>query len=398
MGTGKSFSFIIVAGGSGSRIGGVEKQFRSLSDGRPLWRWSVEAALSVEEAGVEEIVLVLPQNRGIIEENLDFYPCSLPLKMVSGGSTRTDSVRNGLKASRGDYVMVHDAARPFVGEGLLRALMEGTTPTVGAVPVMPVAEAVKRIDWSGKVHAVDREGLYITQTPQSFFREAVIRVLTEGGGAPSFKDEAEAWLAAGLELRCVEGERLNFKVTWPEDLRLARALVASQKNEGGESVVRTGIGYDVHRLVPERALVLGGVTIPSPLGRLGHSDADVLAHAVADALLGAAGQPDIGNLFPASDERYKNADSMELLRHVVERVKRDRWEITWVDAVIEAQVPRLNAHLPAIKERLSALLNPGGSPCVNIKAKSAEGTGDPGLGKSMVCTVVATLRRGRDEA
>ena len=191
---------------------------------------------------------------------------------------------------------------------------------------------------------------------------------------------------------------MNFKVTWPEDLELARALVASQKNRGGESVVRTGIGYDVHRLVPERALVLGGVTIPSPLGLLGHSDADVLAPAVADALLGAAGQPDIGNLFPASDERYKNADSMELLRHVVERVKRNRWEITWVDAVIEAQVPRLNAHLPAMKENLSALLNPGGSPCVNVKAKSAEGTGDPGLGKSMVCTVVATLKRGRDEA
>jgi 2-C-methyl-D-erythritol 4-phosphate cytidylyltransferase/2-C-methyl-D-erythritol 2,4-cyclodiphosphate synthase len=287
--------------------------------------------------------------------------------------------------------MVHDAARPFVGEGLLRALMEAAAPTVGAVPVIPVAEAVKRVDPGGKVRAVDREGLYTTQTPQSFFRETLTRVLAESNA--SFKDEAEAWLAAGLELRCVEGERLNFKVTWPEDLELARALVASRKNRGGESLVRTGIGYDVHRLVPERALVLGGVTIPSPLGLLGHSDADVLAHAVADALLGAAGQPDIGNLFPASDEGYKNADSMELLRRVVERVKGYRWEIAWVDAVIEAQVPRLNAHLPAIKEKLSALLNPGGGPCINVKAKSAEGTGDPGSGKSMVCYAVVTLTR-----
>jgi 2-C-methyl-D-erythritol 4-phosphate cytidylyltransferase/2-C-methyl-D-erythritol 2,4-cyclodiphosphate synthase len=394
MGADKSFSFVIVAGGSGSRIGGVEKQFRSLGDGKPLWQWSVEAALSVREAGVEEIVLVLPQGREI-KEDWDF--CPLPVKVASGGSTRTDSVRNGLRASTRDYVMVHDAARPFVGEGLLRALMEGTTPTVGAIPVMPAAEAIKQIDPSGKVRAVDREGLYITQTPQSFFREALIRVLTENDGPSSFKDEAEAWLAAGLELRCVEGERLNFKVTWPEDLRLAGALAARQKNGGGERTVRTGIGYDVHRLVPERPLVLGGVAIPSPLGLLGHSDADVLAHAVADALLGAAGQPDIGNLFPASDERYKNADSMELLRLVVERVKRGQWEIAWVDAVIEAQVPRLNPYLPAVREKLSAVLDPEGRPCVNVKAKSAEGTDDPGLGRSMTCYAVATLTRGHDE-
>jgi 2-C-methyl-D-erythritol 4-phosphate cytidylyltransferase/2-C-methyl-D-erythritol 2,4-cyclodiphosphate synthase len=288
--------------------------------------------------------------------------------------------------------MVHDAARPFVSEGLLRVLMDRAAPEVGTIPVIPVSEAIKRIDASSEIRAVDREGLYVTQTPQVFFRETLIEVLTEGEGV-SFKDEAEAWLAAGLKLRWVEGERLNFKVTWPEDLQLAHALAASRMM-GGEPVVRTGIGYDVHRLTPERPLVLGGVTVPSSLGLLGHSDADILAHAVADALLGAAGLPDMGNLFPASDDRYKNADSMELLRQVVERVKGERWEILWVDAVIEAQTPRLNAHLPAARENLSALLNPGGGLCVNVKAKSAEGTDDPGAGKSMVCYVVATLRRG----
>jgi 2-C-methyl-D-erythritol 4-phosphate cytidylyltransferase/2-C-methyl-D-erythritol 2,4-cyclodiphosphate synthase len=390
----KSFSFLIVAGGSGSRVGGLEKQFRPLGEGKPLWRWSVEAALSARKDGVEEIVLVLPRHRGV-EENWDFSP--LPVRVAFGGATRTDSVRNGLRASTRDYVMIHDGARPFVSEGLIRALMERTTQTAGAIPVMPVSEAIKHIDPSGKIHAVDREGLYVTQTPQSFFRETLIRVLTEQNAASSFKDEAEAWLAAGLELRCVEGERLNFKVTWPEDLQLADALTASRKKTGGKNAVRTGIGYDVHRLVPERLLILGGITIPSPLGLLGHSDADVLAHAVADALLGAAGQPDIGNLFPASDERYKNADSMELLRQVTERVKRDRWEIVWVDAVIEAQVPRLNVYLPMVRENLSSVLNPGGGLCVSVKAKSAEGTDDPGAGKSIVCYVVATLERKNDE-
>ncbi|MDR1377348.1 MAG: 2-C-methyl-D-erythritol 2,4-cyclodiphosphate synthase [Synergistaceae bacterium] len=390
----KSFSFLIVAGGSGSRVGGLEKQFRSLGEGKPLWRWSVEAALSAREDGVEEIVLVVPPHRAV-EESWDFYP--LPVKVAFGGATRTDSVRNGLRAATRDYVMIHDAARPFVSEKLLRALMERTTPTAGAIPLMPASEAIKHIDPSGKIHAVDREGLYVTQTPQSFFRETLTRVLAERDAASSFKDEAEAWLAAGLELHWVEGERLNFKVTWPEDLELAGALVASRKKTGGGNIVRTGIGYDVHRLVPERPLILGGVAIPSPLGLLGHSDADALAHAVADALLGAAGQPDIGNLFPASSERYKNADSMELLRQVTERVKQDRWEIVWVDAVIEAQVPRLNAHLPAVREKLSSVLNPGGGLRVNVKAKSAEGTDDPGAGKSIVCYVVATLEREHNE-
>ncbi|MDR1977234.1 MAG: 2-C-methyl-D-erythritol 2,4-cyclodiphosphate synthase [Synergistaceae bacterium] len=402
----KSFSFLIVAGGSGSRIGGLGKQFRSLGENKPLWRWSVELALSAREDGVEEIVLVLPQGCEL-GENWDF--CPLPVKVAFGGATRTDSVRNGLAASTRDYVMVHDAARPFADGELLRILMAHTAPTVGAIPVLPVAEAIKRVDASGKVHAVDRDGLYATQTPQSFFREALIRVLTRQDSSPSssfsssfkFKDEAEAWLAAGMELRCVEGRRSNFKVTWPEDLELAEALATHRgtirsKMTTNEMTVRTGIGYDVHRLVPEKPLILGGVVVPSPLGLLGHSDADVLGHAVADALLGAAGLPDIGNLFPASDERYENADSMELLRRVVELVKRAGWAIVWVDAVVEAQIPRLNPHLPAIGEKLSEVLNSGdrsGDLCVNVKAKSAEKTDDPGAGKSMVCHAVATLKR-----
>jgi 2-C-methyl-D-erythritol 4-phosphate cytidylyltransferase/2-C-methyl-D-erythritol 2,4-cyclodiphosphate synthase len=367
----------------------------------------VELALSVRDAGVEEIVLVLPRGYEI-EENRDW---ALPVKVTSGGPTRTDSVRNGLRASTRDYVMVHDAARPFAGAKLLRTLMEHTTPTVGVIPVLPVTESIKRIDASGKVYAVDRDGLYATQTPQSFFRQALLEVLNDP--SLSFKDEAEAWLAAGKELLCLQGGRLNFKVTWPEDLELAEALAAKRGLVGcemtqNEVTVRTGIGYDVHRLVPERPLILGGVAVPSPLGLLGHSDADVLAHAVADALLGAAGLPDIGNLFPASDEGYKDADSMELLRRVVALVKGEGWKIAWVDAVIEAQVPRLNPYLTAARENLSKILNSGGNEyeyenpdcaniCVNIKAKSAERTNDPGAARSMVCRAVATLERNRSK-
>ncbi|MDR2137571.1 MAG: 2-C-methyl-D-erythritol 2,4-cyclodiphosphate synthase [Synergistaceae bacterium] len=410
----KPFSFLIVAGGSGSRIGGQEKQFRSLcGEEKPLWRWSADLAFSASDAGVKEVVLVLPQ--GCETHKITEIQEALPFKVAFGGPTRTDSVRNGLAAATCDYVLVHDAARPFASLALIRTLMERTTPTVGAIPVIPVTEAIKRLDGTGRVQALDREGLYVTQTPQSFFRETLMRALekrNEKGktppspSRPSFKDEAEAWLAAGLDLCCVEGERLNFKVTWPEDLELAKALATSRwatRQEWGEEVVRTGIGYDVHRLTPERPLILGGVEVPFSLGLSGHSDADVLAHAVADALLGAAGLPDIGNLFPASDETYKNADSMKLLRRVVDLVRKERWEVVWVDAVIEAQVPRLNGHLPAMREKLSAILNPspvgsasGEDFYVNLKVKSAEGTGDPGLGRSIVCRAVATLRRARD--
>jgi len=295
--------------------------------------------------------------------------------------------------------MVHDAARPFASEELLYRLMKNVSPTIGTVPVMPVTEAIKsikNIDGESRVRAVDRDGLYATQTPQVFFRKTLIEVLNVQKTA-AFKDEAEAWLDAGLELRCVEGERLNFKVTWPEDLELAEALVEKRRkneNKMDSRGVRVGIGYDVHRMVPERPLVLGGETVPSPLGLLGHSDADVLSHSVADALLGAAGLPDIGNLFPANDERYKGANSLELLRRVVELIKGERWEIVWVDAVLEAQIPRLNAFLPAMAEKLSSILNPGGKElCVNVKAKSPEHTGDPGAARSMTCRAVATLNR-----
>ena len=361
---------------------GERKQFRLL-DGRPLWRWSAERAAGLAGCGIREVVLVLP--RGAAE--MPAWTGDVPLRVAEGGDSRADSVLKGLLASSFDYAMVHDAARPFADEALLRRLMEATTETVGAIPVLPVADALKRIDGEG-VRVVDREGLYATQTPQSFHRPALIDALKKHGVRA--KDEAEAWLAAGLELRCVEGERLNFKVTWPDDLRMARALASGRDTP----LTRTGLGYDVHRLVPDRPLVLGGVRIAdSPLGLLGHSDADLLAHAVADALLGAAGLPDLGNLFPASDEAYRGADSMGLLREVVARVRGEGWRVVWVDAVIQAQVPRLNAYLPEMRRRVSDILSPGGELCVNLKAKSAEGIGEAGRGGSMTCWASATLCR-----
>ncbi|MBQ7665195.1 MAG: 2-C-methyl-D-erythritol 2,4-cyclodiphosphate synthase, partial [Synergistaceae bacterium] len=193
------------------------------------------------------------------------------------------------------------------------------------------------------------------------------------------KDEAESWLNSGYELKYVKGERLNFKVTWPEDMMTAKALT--------EGITRTGIGYDIHRLVPERRLILGGILIDSRLGLLGHSDADLLTHSVMDAILGAAGLPDIGNLFPASDERFRNADSIELLREVMRLVSSEGWYVEFVDAVVQAQVPKLNAYREAIIASMKRFFE------FNVKFKSAEHIDDSGDGLSMTCWAAATLRR-----
>ena len=364
----KSVSFVIVAGGSGIRMGGEKKQFMILG-GRPLWKWSYDI---LTHEIVNEAILVIPQGSEI---NYVSESSAVPLKITYGGKERAESVMNGLKEARCDYVMVHDAARPFLSMNLIRSLIDATDESHGAVPVLPVSDALKKID-GDNISCVDRDGLYVTQTPQSFPREKLIKALCDNLKA---KDEAEAWLKNGHELRYVEGERLNFKVTWPEDMMISRALT--------EGITRTGTGYDIHRLVPERKLILGGIEIDSRLGLLGHSDADLLTHSVMDSILGAAGLPDIGNIFPASDEKFRNADSIELLREVMSMVTAEGWYVDFVDAVVQAQVPRLNAYREAITASMKRFFE------FNVKFKSAEHIDDCGYGLSMSCWAVSTLRR-----
>lgn len=364
----RDFSFIIAAGGQGRRLGG-KKQFMTLG-GRELWRWSAENAAMTD--GVREIILVIPQNETLTPE----WTRDVPLRVVNGGSERALSVLNGLNAAKCDYVMVHDAARPFATRELFRRLMDSVSESAGVVPVLPVSDALKRVE-AGKISCVDREGLYITQTPQVFPRMRLIEAVSKN---PSAKDEAEAWEKGGYELRHVDGERMNFKVTVGDDMTIARALTERR-------ITLTGLGWDVHRLIPGRKLILGGVRIESPLGLLGHSDADVLTHALMDAVLGGAGLPDIGTLFPASDERFRGADSLGLMREVVSFVKAEGWTVEFADAVITAQVPRLNKYREEIVRNLSQFFP------VNLKFKSAEGLDDSGRGLCMTCRAVATLGR-----
>ena len=375
----KEFSFIIVAGGKGSRLGAM-KQFMTLG-GKPVWQWSADSAAKLKDSGISEIILVVPQGFDEKGEKISEKNFDMPFKIVHGGSTRAESVLNGLRAAKSDYVLIHDAARPFADENLFTALMNGTDANTGAIPLLPVADALKKIDSEKNISVVERDGLFITQTPQSFHREKLIAAVEKNLDA---KDEAEAWLNYSTENRLVkvDGQKFNFKITWQEDMMTARALV-QQKNK---KIMRTGIGYDVHQLVPERKLILGGVQIKdSPLGLLGHSDADLLTHAIMDSILGTAGLEDIGNIFPASDEKFRNANSIELLKEVLSLINSHGWSVEFVDAVIEAQVPRLNKYREEIKNNLQKFFD------VNLKFKSAENLNDSGRGLSMTCWAVATL-------
>ncbi|MBQ6772427.1 MAG: 2-C-methyl-D-erythritol 2,4-cyclodiphosphate synthase [Synergistaceae bacterium] len=370
----QEFSFIIAAGGQGSRFNSHErKQFMTLNN-KELWVHSAEIA---SQTGIDEIILVIPQ-----ECMTRDYNCSVNIKLVAGGSSRPESVMNGLLASSKKYALIHDGARPLLTANLIEKLINNTTDERGCIPVMPVSEALKHIS-GDDISSVPREDLYTTQTPQSFNREKLILALRNN---MQVKDEAEAWLDSGNKLNHVAGERENIKITYPEDLEFAQKL--SREN----IIMRTGIGYDIHRLIPERKLILGGVLIPdSKLGLLGHSDSDVLTHAVMDSILGACRLPDIGNLFPASDEKFKDANSIELLSQVMSLVKSSGCEVDYVDSVVKAQVPRLNKYRDEIIAGLSKFFE------FNLKFKSGENLDDNGRGLCIEAQALATVIKRRCE-
>ena len=367
-------AFVILAAGKGRRLGGRPKQFRLLG-GKPVMGYSLDVAESLKAAGlVSEIVIVLPDGGK--------WELSVPadVKIVTGGASRSMSVLAALKVCRAESVLLHDAARPFLSFDLCRRLLAARREDGGVIPLLPEVNALKRME-GDSMSAVDRDGLYITQTPQLFPRRALEELLQASDF--SARDEAELWLQSGKVVSSVEGETMNFKITDEGDWQMARRLA-----EGGE--IRTGLGYDVHPLMPGRKLVLGGVVIPSRLGLDGHSDGDALCHACADAVLSAAGLPDIGTLYPASDEQYQDADSTELLGDVLGRIKAQGWRVHWLSAVVSAQTPRLAPWKEQIVASMEKLLE---GKTFSVTFKSGEAVGSAGRGEAFYVWAAATLRR-----
>ncbi len=377
--TGEIVWTIVVAGGSGRRFGGP-KQYETLGDRRVL-DWSLAAAREASDG----VVAVLPADDAAREGG------------VAGGATRSDSVRAGLAAvpPEATIVCVHDGARPFADAALfarvIAAVRDGAD---AAIPGTPVADTIKQVAADGAVVSTPvRDTLRAVQTPQAF-RASVLRAAHAAGGEAT--DDAALVEAAGGRVVVVDGDVRNRKITDPADLRWAREQVATQ---GGTAMTatRVGQGFDIHRFSddPARPLVLGGVVFPDHRGLHGHSDADAVAHAVTDALLGAAGLGDIGEHFPDTDPRWKGADSIELLRHAASLVREAGWTVGNVDCAVVCEAPKLSPRKAEMQQRLSEAA--GGT--VTVKGRRAEGLGTLGRQEGIAVWAVAIInRQGPDPA
>lgn len=376
---------VIVAAGRGERLGGtLPKAFVPVAGIPMLLRTVRRVAL----APVVDRVIVVVGGPDVERARalLDTNGVRKVAAVVPGGAHRQDSVSAGL-AHVGDapVSVVHDGARPLVTPALVTAVVEAAAETGAASAGVPVRETVKLIDGGDATQTLDRDRLWIARTPQAFrtdlLLEAHRRAKAEGF---SGTDDAVLVERLGHRVRMVEDSPQNVKITVPADIALAEAYL------GSGTAVRTGIGYDAHRLTMGRALRLGGVEIPFPRGLAGHSDADVLTHAIMDAVLGAAGLGDIGTHFPPADPAYSGADSVELLRRVAAMVIHAGWRVAHVDSVVLAEAPPLTPHTPEMRARLAAAL--GIEPtAVSIKATTTEGMGPIGRGEGIAAQAVATL-------
>jgi 2-C-methyl-D-erythritol 4-phosphate cytidylyltransferase/2-C-methyl-D-erythritol 2,4-cyclodiphosphate synthase len=378
---------VVPAAGSGTRLGASRpKQYLPLGGQTVLER--TVAGLADCDWIEHVLVVVSPgDTTAVALPGLAHPRCSV---VPVGGDTRRASVLGGLRALAArlaaadhDWVWVHDAARPGVERASLERLRDALAgERVGALLAQPVADTVKRGGGQRSVASIDRRELWLAQTPQVFPLGRLCLALEQHHDVT---DEASAIEATGSTPRLVAGSRRNFKVTTMDDLRAMRDAL-------GEVPVRIGQGWDVHALVPGRSLVIGGVTLPHPQGLLGHSDADVLLHAITDALFGGAALGDIGSHFPDTDPRFSGADSRVLLREAVARVRAAGWMPANVDATVLAQAPRLAPHLPAMVAVIAADLGlPVSS--VNVKAKTAEWLGPAGRGEGISAQAVVMLRR-----
>ena len=386
-------SAILAAGGRGLRLGADRpKQFLDVG-GRSLLDFSLSVLAAHER--VTEIVVALPSDH--LDETSRRWQASVekPISFVTGGARRQDSVANAFArtAAHADIVLIHDAARPFVTSELVGRTIDGARAHGAAIAAVAVSDTVKQTgaageDGSRPIRAtIPRDSVFLAQTPQAFRRDVLERALREGERVDA-TDEAMLVERLGLPVHVVDGDVGNIKVTTAADLEHARDRL---KGEGsGAGVLRIGTGYDLHRLVARRPLILGGVKIPFDFGLDGHSDADIVCHAVTDAVLGAAAAGDIGRLFPDTDPRWKNADSIALLRGAVADVHALGYRVSNVDVTVIAERPKLLPYLDAMRANLAAALEIGVD-AVSIKGKTNEGVDATGRGESMACHAVALL-------
>jgi 2-C-methyl-D-erythritol 4-phosphate cytidylyltransferase/2-C-methyl-D-erythritol 2,4-cyclodiphosphate synthase len=371
---------ILVAGGSGSRFGApTPKQFVPVA-GKPSLRWAAEA-LAPHVNWLQPVGGIAP-----IEAALAGMAHLPP---VPGGATRQQSVHAGLEAlaasARPDIVLVHDAARPFIPPGTIAAVLNALLANPGAIPAVPVADTLKRAP-SGIIETtVSRQGLHRAQTPQGFHFSTLL-ALHRGPADPDATDDAWLLEQAGHSVAIVPGSDSNIKLTYPEDFaRLENLLTPAL-------FPRIGNGFDVHRLVAGRKLILCGLDIPFELGLDGHSDADVGIHALCDAIYGAIAEGDIGRHFPPTEADWKDADSARFLRHAAGRIAARGGRLVNADITLICERPKITPHAPAMRARLAELLGVE-IERLSVKATTSERLGFTGRGEGIaaqasVCVLV----------
>ena len=372
---------IVAAAGSSRRNGGEDKLFAEICGHSVLWR-TLSALNSAPS--VLDVIVVTRECSVARVQALCSDVLTKPYSVILGGSTRAESVRKGLSVASGSLVAIHDGARPLVSVSDIEAVIAAAADFGAATLAVPARDTVKSVTEGIIRETPDRSLLWNAQTPQVFSRDLLISgydKLLSQSQVPT--DDCSAAEAAGAKVHIVEGSPRNIKITTPEDFIIARAFL-------NMPVMRIGHGYDVHRLVENRKLILGGVDIPYEKGLLGHSDADVLTHAVADALLGALSLGDIGKHFPDSDPAYAGADSLKLLSHVAALCREHGYRASSVDATLLCQRPKLAPHIVQMRENIAAAIDISAD-LISVKATTEEGLGFTGEGAGIAAHAVCLM-------
>lgn len=378
------YNAIIVAAGKGERSEQAKpKQYVDVA-GKPMLRWSVERF--VADPQCTHIIVVI--GVGQATQAHDALVGIDGITLIEGGATRQQSVRNGLAAIDNvchpeDLVLIHDAARPFLPQAVIDRLLSALSTAQGAVPVLEVADTMVETNNEGLGQIVPREQLRRVQTPQAFQYRAIIAAHEDAVGAEA-SDDAQLLRAVGASIVMVEGSTDLNKITFAEEFALAESRF------GGARRIVMGMGYDVHRLVPDKQLWIGGIQIAHSHGLSGHSDADVALHALTDAILGALAEGDIGQHFPPTDAKWKGASSDKFLAFAGERVTARGGTVQSLDLTIICEAPKIGPHRDAMRQRIAEILQlPVG--LVSVKATTTEGLGFAGRREGIAAQAIASI-------
>ncbi len=392
-----NYNVVILAAGQGKRmLAGKNKQFLMIND-KPLIIHTL--TVFVSDNHCKEIILVTNhREQDQMIELIDSYGFSSSVTFVNGGAERQDSVYEGLKSVRQTDlpVFIHDGARPFVTHENLHKLAGVVRDKGAALLATPVTDTIKQKDHA-HLWTLDRSKLWAAQTPQAFDYELITEA-HERARRENYYGTDDASLVERLErqVEIVEGSYDNIKLTTPEDLAKAEAYLKDTRigKAGNQTMFRIGQGFDVHQLSEGRKCIIGGVTIPHERGLIGHSDADVLLHTIADACLGAIGEGDIGKHFPDTDPEFKDADSGELLKHVWKFVTDQGYELGNLDCTVIAQEPKMAPYIDEIRENIARLLD-GEQSRINVKATTTEKLGFPGRKEGIAAQAVVLLQNSQ---